>query len=62
MRLPLALTAQSWLLAILGAVAAATHYVSAVYGEKSCIERFGEVYRHYMDRVPRMTAILGIIR
>ena len=62
MSLALALIAQHWLVATLGAVAAITDYVSAVYEEQSLIEKFGEAYRSYMDRVPRMNFILGIIR
>jgi len=61
-RLHLALTAQHWLVAALGAVSAITYYVNAVYEEQASIEGFGEAYRRYMDRVPRMNAVLGIIR
>jgi len=60
--LALALIAQHWLVAAVGAVAAIIYYASAVYGEQSCIKKFGEAYRRYMDRVPRMNFILGIIR
>jgi hypothetical protein len=48
-RLPLALTAQFWLIAISGAVAATTCYVSAVYKERARIEIFGEAYRRDME-------------
>jgi protein-S-isoprenylcysteine O-methyltransferase Ste14 len=51
-----------WLVAILGAVSAATFYAMAVYEERSCISRFGDAYIEYMERVPRTNIILGIIR
>jgi protein-S-isoprenylcysteine O-methyltransferase Ste14 len=62
MNLALALIAQHWLVAALGAVAAITHYPSAVYEEQASIEKFGATYLRYMQRVPRMNVILGIIR
>ncbi|MGD9048499.1 MAG: isoprenylcysteine carboxylmethyltransferase family protein [Anaerolineae bacterium] len=61
MNLALSLIAQHWLVATLGAVAGITYYPSAVYEEKASIEKFGETYQRYMERVPRMNVILGII-
>jgi protein-S-isoprenylcysteine O-methyltransferase Ste14 len=62
MRLALAFLAQHWLVAPLGAVAAITYYASAVYKEQSSVEKSREAYRRYMERVLRMSVILGIIR
>jgi len=62
MNLALALIAQHWLVAALGAVSAITYYPSAVYEEQASIEKFGEPYQLYMERVPRMNAVVGIIR
>ncbi len=62
MSLALALIAQNWLVAVLGVVAAATCYASAVFEEQSLVAKFGTAYQDYMQRVPRMNAVLGIIR
>lgn len=51
-----------WLFAILGIPGAATLYWSTKEEEKRLIERFGNDYRSYMQRVPRMNLILGTIR
>jgi len=51
-----------WLFVILGIPGAAILYWSTKEEEKRLIERFGDDYRTYMQRVPRMNLILGIIR
>ena len=51
-----------WLFAILGIPGAAILYWSTKEEEKRLIERFGNEYRSYMQRVPRMNLILGITR
>ena len=53
---------QHWLVALLGLIGAPTYYFSTYDEEKGCIEKFGDAYRQYMERVPRMNFILGIIR
>jgi protein-S-isoprenylcysteine O-methyltransferase Ste14 len=45
MSLALALIAQQWVATGLGAVAAVAYYISTVYEEDSCIEKFGDSYR-----------------
>jgi protein-S-isoprenylcysteine O-methyltransferase Ste14 len=60
--LALPLIAQHWLVAALGAVTAATSYAGTFYEEQSCISQFGDAYRNYAAKVPRMNAVLGIIR
>ena len=51
-----------WLFAVLGIPGAAILYWSTKEEEKRLIERFGGEYRAYIQRVPRMNLILGIIR
>ena len=51
-----------WLFAILGIPGAAILYWGTGEEEKRLIERFGSDYRTYIQRVPRMNLILGIIR
>ena len=58
----LPLISQHWLVAIPGMLAAIIYYVNTFDEEKGSIEKFGEEYRQYMQRVPRMNFILGIIR
>ena len=51
-----------WLFAILGIPGAAILYWSAKKEEGHLLERFGDDYRTYMQRVPRMNILLGIFR
>ena len=51
-----------WLFVILGIPGAAILYWSTKEEEKRLIERFGGDYQAYIQRVPRMNLILGIIR
>jgi protein-S-isoprenylcysteine O-methyltransferase Ste14 len=51
-----------WLFAVLGIPGAVILYWSAKEEEKRLVERFDNNYRAYMQRVPRMNLILGIIR
>ena len=51
-----------WLFVILGIPEAVILYLSTKEEEKRLIERFGSNYRAYMQRVPRMNLVLGIIR
>ena len=51
-----------WLLAVVGLLGAGALYWSAVEDEKALLERFGDEYRTYMRRVPRMNVMLGLIR
>jgi protein-S-isoprenylcysteine O-methyltransferase Ste14 len=58
----LTMIAQHWVVAALGAAAALLYYVSAVTEEESNIVKYGDAYRDYMQRVPRMNALAGVVR
>ena len=51
-----------WLFVVLGIPGAAILYLSAREEEKNLIHRFGNDYLAYMERVPRMNLVLGIVR
>ena len=51
-----------WLFFILGIPGIIILYWSSKEEEKLLIDRFGNDYRHYSRRVPRMNLILGIVR
>ena len=51
-----------WLFVVLGIPGIAVLYWSTYYEEQRLIGRFGDYYRAYSQRVPRMNLILGIIR
>ena len=51
-----------WLFLVLGIPGAAILYWGTKEEEKRLVERFGSEYEDYMQRVPRMNLILGIIR
>ena len=66
----------AWILISLGVMLIAWHWTSAVLGfasmglayadihkaDKYCIEKFGDDYKRYMERVPRVNFITGIIK
>ena len=62
MSIALPLISQHWSIALLGLVAAVLYYLDTFVEEEQDIEKFGEEYRQYMQKVPRLNFILGIIR
>jgi len=51
-----------WLFLILGIPGVVILYWSTIEEEKQLVEQFGDGYRSYMQKVPRVNLILGIIR
>jgi protein-S-isoprenylcysteine O-methyltransferase Ste14 len=60
--LALPLISQHWLVAVLGVIAIVVTYVNTFDEEASNITKFGDEYRQYMKRVPRLNFLLGILR
>ncbi len=60
--LALILIAQNWLVTFLGIPVMIIFYLGIVEGDKSVIERFGDIYKSYMQKVPRANFLLSIIR
>ena len=56
------LISQHWLVAIVGVIVSAFLYRTQVKVEKGLLVKFGDDYKRYMERVPRMNFILGILR
>ena len=56
------LISQHWLAAIVGVPVSACFYLGAVKEEKGLMVKFGDDYRRYMEKVPRMNFLLGLIR
>ena len=60
--LALALITQHWLIVTLGAVPAILTYLDTLRADQDGIEKFGDAYRQYMERVPRVNFVAGVIR
>lgn len=60
--LALPLITHHWAVAVLGVVTAAIYYLNTFDEEASVIEKFGDQYREYMQRVPRVNFLLGTYR
>lgn len=58
----LPLITHHWLVVVLGLIGAVINYQSTYDEEKGCIEKFGDEYIRYMEKVPRLNFIAGIIR
>jgi protein-S-isoprenylcysteine O-methyltransferase Ste14 len=58
----LMLIAQHWLVIAMGAVAVVLNYIIALGADRAGIEKFGDAYRRYMQKVPRMNFLLGLMR
>ena len=56
------LISQHWLSAIIGVSIAAWWYKEAPKEEKGLMLKFGNYYKHYMQRVPRLNPLVGIFR
>jgi protein-S-isoprenylcysteine O-methyltransferase Ste14 len=62
LNLALALIGQQWLLAVLAALGAILIYVDTFRADEVCIEKFGKEYVSYMQRVPRVNFVAGLLR
>jgi protein-S-isoprenylcysteine O-methyltransferase Ste14/NAD-dependent dihydropyrimidine dehydrogenase PreA subunit len=56
------LISQHWLVAIVGVIVSASGYKIQVKLEKGLLVKFGDDYKRYMEKVPRLNFLLGIIR
>jgi protein-S-isoprenylcysteine O-methyltransferase Ste14 len=56
------LMAHNWLVILLGTLASGLIYWDIQAADQEGIEKFGEEYRQYMQRVPQVNFILGLIR
>ena len=60
--LALPLIGQHWLLVILGVVGMALIYLDMFRMDEACLEKFGQAYADYMQRVPRVNFVAGFVR
>jgi protein-S-isoprenylcysteine O-methyltransferase Ste14 len=56
------LIAQHWLIVVIGGLSMVCAYLDLFKEEQRCIEKFGDEYRRYMEKVPRINLLLGLIR
>lgn len=60
--LAMMLLAQHWVVILIGIVSMTLFYIDTRDADQEGIEKFGEAYRDYMQRVPRANFLLGILR
>jgi len=60
--LGLILIAWHWTGMVLGLVSMGLVYLDTFKADQSCIEKFGDAYRKYIKRVPRVNFVAGLIR
>ncbi|KYK21956.1 hypothetical protein AYK24_02840 [Thermoplasmatales archaeon SG8-52-4] len=53
---------QHWIVILLSVPVIPLTYIDLIQADKDAIEKFGDDYKHYMQRVPRANFVLGIIR
>jgi len=56
------LLGQNWIVVISTIVGIACCYLIVLSGDQRNIEKFGDEYKLYMQKVPRMNFLLGVIR
>jgi len=62
MCISLMLITQHWISVALGVPAMVLAYLDVLKADQRCIEKFGDAYRQYMQSVPRVNVVLGLIR
>jgi len=62
MNLTAILLGQTWPIAVLGLVSMPLVYLDSLKADQYCIEKFGDEYRRYMQTVPAVNVLTGIIR
>jgi protein-S-isoprenylcysteine O-methyltransferase Ste14 len=58
----LVLMSQHWLSVISGVLGSALFYRDVLREEQMCVEKFGDDYKRYMEKIPRMNFFIGILR
>lgn len=58
----LMLIAQHWSSVALGVPAMVLAYLDLLKADQRLVEKFGDAYRRYMERVPRVNFVLGVVR
>ena len=53
---------QHWIVVLLGIPVFPLTYIDLIKADKDAIEKFGDDYKRYMERVPRMNSLIGIRR
>jgi protein-S-isoprenylcysteine O-methyltransferase Ste14 len=53
---------QHWIVVLLGIPVVPLTYIDLIRADKDAIDKFGDEYKRYMEKVPRMNFILGFIR
>ncbi len=53
---------QHWLTMIIGIIGIVCVYLISIQEDQRLIEKFGDDYKRYMQSVPRMNLLLGVIR
>jgi protein-S-isoprenylcysteine O-methyltransferase Ste14 len=53
---------QTWMIVVSTTTGVCCSYILTLWEEDRLIKRFGDDYRHYMQRVPRMNLLSGIVR
>ena len=62
LNLSMMLLAQHWVIILIGLVSMVLLSIDTQPADQDGIEKFGEAYREYMQRVPRLNFLLGILR
>jgi len=60
--LAMILISQHWLVVAIGVAAMVAIYIQARQDDKSFIEKFGDDYKRYMQSVPGLNFLVGLIR
>ena len=53
---------QHWLIVIIGVVAMVLNYLTALKADQCLIKKFGDDYKRYMQKVPRLNLLVGVIQ
>lgn len=56
------LVGQNLIIAILGIMAIPRMIIDIQKAEKACVEKFGDTYKNYMQRIPQINFVFGFIR
>jgi protein-S-isoprenylcysteine O-methyltransferase Ste14 len=56
------LIVQHWSSLVLGLASMVLAYVDTFKADQRCIKKFGNAYGEYMQRVPRVNFVLGLVR